>query len=326
MTDDYLWNGTGETDPEVAGLESTLAELRWSGKQIEPGRAQPVRHWYRKRSWAMAAAAMVVLGLGTAFVIERIHRMGLTGIGDASSWQLSFAGQKPSTIRAGQVIETGSGAATMESELVGEVTIDPDSRLRFLSSDTYHHRMALDHGTIHALIWAPPTNFVVDTAAAKTVDLGCKYTLFVGGDGDGFLTVEMGWVAFQWNRIESFIPEGAACTTRLGHGPDTPYFRDAPRVFTKALAEFDHDGDRQALNALLEVARPRDALTLWHLLERTQSGERARVFTRFAELVDLPSNATRKGVLSGDRPSMDAAWDALKLGDTSWWREWKRDW
>jgi hypothetical protein len=229
-------------------------------------------------------------------------------------------------VRAGQVIETGLTHATIESESIGQVDIDPDSRLRLLTTHEDEHRLALDHGTIHAFIWAPPTEFVVDTPAAKAVDLGCQYTLSVSSGGKGFLTVQLGWVAFQWNRIESFIPEGAACTTRMGHGPDTPYFLDAPATLTKSLTEFDLTGNREALHSVLTTARPRDALTLWHLLERTQGAERGEVFDRFAELVSLPPSVTREGILRGDRMSMDAAWDALKLGDTSWWREWKRNW
>ena len=320
MTENYLWNRTGDPDPEVAHLESILETLHWSGKPPDSQCAEPLSRRHRK-SRVMAAAAAIVLGLGTAFFV---HRMYTTH--PATSWQLSFAGQKPRSVRAGQVIETGNADATLRSEFIGEVGIDPDSRLRLVSSHEGQHRLALDHGTIHALIWAPPAKFVVDTPAAKTIDLGCQYTLSVAKDGKGFLTVELGWVAFQWNRIESFIPEGAACSTRVGHGPDTPYFLDAPKALTKSLAEFDRTGNRQALHSVLQAARPQDALTLWHLLERTQGGERAEVFDHFAGLLKLPPGVTREGVLRADRKSMDAAWDALKLGDTNWWREWKRDW
>jgi hypothetical protein len=34
--------------------------------------------------------------------------------------------------------------------------------------------MALDHGLIHATIWAPPRSFVVDMPSAAAVDLGCS--------------------------------------------------------------------------------------------------------------------------------------------------------
>ena len=320
MNEEYLWDRSDEPDAEVVRLEQLLGELKWSGRTSQRAKAAP--WWHKKRWWAIAAAALVVLCLGSVFLIQRMHRMQ-----PITSWRLSVAGQKPSAVRMGQVIQTsGVTRATIESENVGEVDIEPDSRLRVMAAREDDQRMALDRGTIHAIIWAPPAKFVVDTPAAKTVDLGCQYTLRVATDGKGFLIVEMGWVAFQWHNIESFIPAGAACTTRPGHGPDTPHFQDAPAALTNAVAEFDLTGDTQALNTALSAARPRDALTLWHLLQRTQRSERAEVFDRFAALVNLPSSLTREAILKGDRKSMDAAWNALKLGDTSWWRGWKREW
>jgi hypothetical protein len=317
--EDYLWDQSGEAPADVTHLERLLEPLQWSGNK----RALPAlagTWWLRRRPWLITAAALLVLGLcGLPFFLQRDRT-------PATSWQLLLAGRNPSSLRFGQVIETGLTGATMESEFIGEVQIDPNSRLRMLAAQRDRHSFALDHGTIHAYIWAPPTKFVVDTPAAKAVDLGCQYTLSVAKDGKGFLSVELGWVAFQSKNIESFIPEGAACTTRVGHGPDTPYFLDAPEALTKSLAEFDLSGSQQALRSVLQTARPRDALTLWHLLERTQGPERVEVYRRFAELVNLPSSVTREGILRGDRANLDAAWDALRLGNTSWWREWKRNW
>lgn len=319
MNEDYLWDQRGEPDDEVIHLEQLLAQLRWSERQRGGPCARPLERWHKRRWWAVAAA--LVLGIGAAFLVQTIHRPGAV-----TPWQLSLAGRESSAVRAGQVIETAAAGGILKSEFVGEVSIEPNSRLRLLSAREDGQRLALDHGTIHALIWAPPARFVVDTPSAKTVDLGCQYTLRVAKDGRGFLTVETGWVAFEWHNIESFIPAGAACTTRPEHGPDTPHFLDAPEALTKAVAQFDLTGSAQALNEALAAARPRDALTVWHLLRRTQGAERAAVFYRFEALVTLPSSVTREGILNGDRKSMDAAWDALQLGDTSWWRGWKREW
>jgi hypothetical protein len=307
MNEDYLWNRSGEPDAEVAHLERVLGQLRW-----------PAR---KRRRWPIvavaAAAATLIVGLSAAVFFRGMHTAG-----PATSWRLSVAGQEPAAVRAGQVITHG----TIESDFVGEVEIEPESRLRLLGARDGEHRLALDHGTIHALIWAPPAEFVVDTPSAKAVDLGCRYTLRVAPDGAGFLTVEMGWVAFAWKNFESFIPAGAACATRPGRGPDTPHFLDAPEALIIAVARFDRTQDPQALRVALGAARPRDGLTLWHLLERTRGTERAEVFDRFATLVRLPAGVGREAILSGDMKAMDVAWDALELGDTSWWRGWKRDW
>jgi len=192
--EDYLWDKSSEPPADVAYLEHILEPLQWSGRKPHLHRARAGTWWLAKRPWLIAAAALVLLGL----LLQR-ERTPVT------SWQLSLAGQNPSSVRSGQVIETGQTSATMESESIGEVEIDPHSRLRLLATKRDRHSLALDHGTIHAYIWAPPTKFVVDTPAANAVDLGCQYTLSVANDGKGFLSVELGWVAFQWKTIESFI-------------------------------------------------------------------------------------------------------------------------
>lgn len=318
MSDKYLWDRSGERDIEVARLEQLLGQLRLS-KTRTPARVFQKR--YPRVWWAVAAAVLATAGVVTTLVLR-------TGSSKPeTSWRLSVGGQTASVVRAGQTIETtAANEATLESQFVGRVNIAPESRLRVLPAPGEAQRFALDRGTIHALIWAPPTRFAVDTRWAKAIDLGCQYTLRVDDHGAGFLTVETGWVAFEWRGEESFIPAGAACATRPRSGPGTPYFLDAPATLTTALARFDKTGTAQSLDSVLSAARPRDALTLWHLLRRTEGEQRTAVLNRFEALVPLPSTVHRAALLRGDQEALDAAWNALGLGNTSWWREWKRQW
>jgi hypothetical protein len=306
MNDEYLWDRTGEADPETVRLEQLLSPLKYSGA-VRPRRK--VRSF-----WWLAAAAVFIVGLMTVPLLLR---------GPLTGWQLA-GGHR---MRAGQTIETGDAhTAKIQSDETGEITIDPGSRLRLVAASDREQRFDLQRGTIHAFIWAPPGRFVVDTPSSKTIDLGCSYTLQVSKDGNGLLTVELGWVAFERNNVESFIPAGAACVTRPDKGPGTPYFSDAPGALTNALARFDTSADVGALDAAIAAARQRDALSLWHLMVRTHGDQRARVYDRFASLVSLPREATREAVVRGDGKALDAAWDALDLGNTDWWREWKRRW
>jgi hypothetical protein len=106
----------------------------------------------------------------------------------------------------------------------------------------------------------------------------------------------------------------------------TPWFGDAPAQLKDAVAAFDSAGDADSPATVLRTAREHDALTLWHLLRRTAGAQRAQVFERFAGLVKLPAIMTRDAVLRGDAEAVDASWNALGLGSTEWWRDWKRKW
>ena len=168
----------------------------------------------------------------------------------------------------------------------------------------------------------------MDTPSAVAVDLGCAYTLEVGEDGQGLLSVVAGWVAFEWQGRESFVPAMAMCVTRPGLGPGTPYFSDASEDFQNALAIFDvaesgSDARSNALQTALAKSRKRDALTLWHLLARADGDDRLRVYNRLAELIPPPPQATLEAVMRGDRAALDLWWEKLELGSAEWWRIWK---
>ena len=207
---------------------------------------------------------------------------------------------------------------------IGEVKIEPNSRVQLVEAHEDNHRLAMQRGKMEAFIWAPPRKFFVQTPSALAVDLGCSYTLEVAEDGTSLLRVTMGWVAFEWQDRESFVPAEAECLTRPKLWPGTPYFKDAAAEFQSALAAFDL-GELTALDAVLASARKRDALTLWHLLARTDGEARAKVFDRLAQLIPPPKKVTRTGVLGNDRTLFDLLWKELGLGDTEWWRMWKGD-
>ena len=197
----------------------------------------------------------------------------------------------------------------------------PNSELRAAGN----RQVKLRRGTLHAFIWAPPRLFVLDTPSARAIDLGCEYTITMNDSGDGLLRVAMGWVAFQSGDRESFIPEGATCATRAKEGPGIPYYEDAPEALRTGLADLAR-GNTDALRQILIAARPRDGLTLWHLLTRVPERDRGATFDRFAQLVTLPPEVLRANVVRKDPRNIDLCWNALKLENTTWWRGWKRQW
>jgi hypothetical protein len=249
--------------------------------------------------------------------IEGAPKIGSKVVGDAGK------------LSVGEWLVTDdSSRAEIRVGEIGQVQVDPSSRVRLVEAKADEHRLALARGKMQAFIWAPPRQFYVDTPSAVAVDLGCAYTLEVDDNGQGLLSVVAGWVAFEWRGRESFVPAMAMCVTRPQFGPGTPYFSDASEDFQNALAIFDvaEGGSEARLNALqttLEKSRKRDALTLWHLLARTEGDDRLRVYNRLAELIPPPPQATPEAVLRGDHAALDLWWEKLELGSAEWWRIWK---
>jgi hypothetical protein len=209
--------------------------------------------------------------------------------------------------------------------------VDPNTRVQLVTTGTREHRMALERGTIHARIWAPPKFFYVNTQAAVAVDLGCAYTLQIDNAGIGLLRVTHGWVGFEREGRDTYVPEGAVCVTRSDQGPGTPRYEDAPSGYSEALALLDFGrpddpGRAEALNLVLSTARRRDGLSLWHLLTRGSPAERAKVYDRLGELVPPPNGVTKEKVLAGERDALNRWWDWLGIDVSTWWRLFKKKW
>jgi hypothetical protein len=315
MNDEYLWNKSGEPDPEIQKLEELLGHFQHN-RPLRPAYYQS--HW--KRYAAIAAALFLIAAVTATLLLTRTRTTWdvaiLKGTPKVGSRKITASGK----IAVGEVLETdGESQAKIDSDDVGEVTIDPNTRLRLLTTRTAEHRLSLEHGVIHAYIWAPPGQFFVNTPSATAVDLGCQYTLSVDESGKGLVKVELGWVAFESHGHESFIPAGAACETNRETGPGIPYYLDASQAFQQALKNTD-------FTATLAEARPRDAMTLWHLLPRVSAGTREQVYDRLAVLAPPPKDVTRAGVLALNHAMLDSWWNSLGLDDADWWRHWKRAW
>lgn len=367
MSEDYLWDGSGEPDPEVQRLERLLGRLRHTRPAPEFP-APPVR-FPRTRALfpRLALAAAAVLLIAVAWQVLRRSEpaqeaarleggpdyTGQTGRQPATesarqpgpqkaAWEVARLEGAPKVgpdriagtgrLTVGDWLETdGVSRARIAVGIIGQVQVEPNTRVRLVETRLTGHRLSLARGTIHAMIWAPPRLFFVETPSAVAVDLGCAYTLKVDETGAGLVRVTSGWVGFEAEGRESFIPAGALCATRPGIGPGTPYFEDAPEPLKAALVKLDFEqGDPAAqviaLKVILAKTRRRDALTLWHLLSRAHETGRGPVYDGLTALVPPPKGVTRDGILAGDRRMIERWWDELGLGDTKWWRLWKSPW
>jgi hypothetical protein len=348
MKDDYLWDGSGEPDPEVQKLEKVLGRYRHDHPApsfehvteiVAPKSGRRFFNFRFSFQLAAVAAALLVAAATLLYVQRRpavdpgpgwdVARLeGAPRVGSKALRGNAAIGK----LGVGQTLETDDfSRASITFDETGRVEVERSSRLRLVTNGPRHKRLSLERGTIRATIWAPPGEFVVDTPSAVAVDLGCVYTLHVDDSGAGLLRTTMGWVGFKLSGHESFIPAGAVCATRPKIGPGTPYFEDATPAFRDALARFDFGTNRPEertalLGIILADARKNDALTLWHLLSRVGNDDRPRVYDRLAALASPPEDVTREGILRLDRQMLDSWWNSLGYGDVGLWRTYERDW
>jgi len=312
--------------PQVSAPETLWNEIEASLGAARQSSAVVVNRWSQTRVAAIAAVLLVVGGLGVWWFWGR----GFKNNFQRASWQVQSLDGAPrigtkriagkGELGVGEWLETdGNSRAEIAVSSIGRVNIDENTRVRLVETAPTEHRLELARGKLSATIWAPPRLFFVDTPSAVAADLGCSYTLEVKDDGAGVLRVTTGWVSLELKDRESMVPATAACETRPGVGPGTPYFEDAPATFLKALETVDFGNDAaakaEALNVMLTQARTRDTLTLWHLLARVAGNDRARVYDKIATFVPPPDGVTREGVLKLDQTMLDRWKDSL---EASW--------
>ena len=316
---DYLWDRSGPADAEVQRLEKALATYRMHEQPLRVPVPEPeelsIRAW--RIGFALATCALLVLVL-FAYRAYNTARTGWQFIAEQGHPDVEGRSMRSGLLHVGQSLETTTGERVrIQVASIGEVEVRDQSQVKLLESREGRQRLAMQFGTMHARIYAPPAVFVVDTPSARAVDLGCEYTLSVNKNGSGHISVDLGWVQLQYSDAQSLVPMGMVAEIAADGRLTPAYYPDASAEFRAALIRWALEQNlgtterTQLLDTVLRSARLRDALTVVNLFRRTNSPEeRARIFVRLNELVPAPENVHRNDVIDG-------AWNAVD----PWWPE-----
>jgi ferric-dicitrate binding protein FerR (iron transport regulator) len=165
---DYLFDKTGDPDPEIARLEEALGPLayRRPAPRLPRRRARVV--WIS--AGVLAAASLV------AMLILRPRRPD-------------------------PILEKPPAVAWLDPArplvlAIGTVTIREGTRARVVQKSA-PVRLRLERGTLNAKIDAPPRAFSVETPRGVVTDLGCAFELTVDESGHARLLVTEGRVALS---------------------------------------------------------------------------------------------------------------------------------
>jgi hypothetical protein len=303
VSDDYLWDPQAKPDPDVVRLE---ALLRPAALQGAPLQALAVETPSRRRAMKYGVAAAAVLVAAVALVFVASHRIAtpwaVAAVRGTPTVQTATGDRSSGALVNGGVLETDArSSAELNVGRIGRAQLGPGSRLRILDTGPSEHRLALDRGTLHASVDAPPRYFLVETPSALAVDLGCVYSLEVDARGAGLLIVEEGEVELQSGTTRSSVLAGNAAALRPNRGPGLPYPVDGSVALRRAVAAYDAaPSDAGVLDSLLIASDARSTITLWHLLQRVDAGDRGRVYDRLAALAPTPATVLRDKVLRGE--------------------------
>jgi hypothetical protein len=320
---DYLWDKSGEVDPEVARLESALAEARFDPAQ-HPLRLPPAKRDRTGKTLLVWGAAAIAAALLVAAGAGLFHR-----------WRLDWEPGRAWTV-AGRHDDLAVGdtltavrPTTVDVARLGVLNVAPGASLSLDETRATSHRVTLNRGVIDVRVWAPPGRVTVRTPAGRVIDLGCIFRLEVDEAGAAHLRVETGWVNLENAHGNSFVPEGASATMRADREPEVPVYDDAPEAFRSAVRRLEEDHaapDPNLLRAVTFEARERDVITLLTLadVEGMSRFVRAGLLERASILHAPPRADAVQRILDGDRDAFWAWYDSLPLPSLkNWWRNWR---
>lgn len=300
-------------EQELERAVSRLPKSIEPPRDLWPGIAARLRRpriWY----WVPLAAAAVlgIVMIGRSMETHPADDVtSLAGRPMLGTKRLTASGR----MRVGDWLQTDdSSRALVAIGHIGQVEVKPGTRLQLVAARADVHRLALARGAIDATVDAVPRLFFVDTPAGTAIDLGCAYTLETDSLGTGRLHVTKGEVEFATGSRSSRVLLGAIIGTRPAVGPGIPYVEDAPAPLVRALTAFDFEkGGARAARNVLTLARPQDAMSLWHLLQRVDPTLRATVYDRLAALVPPPPppGVTRSAAIALDSRALEAYWTKI---------------
>lgn len=198
MPDEYLWDRSGELDPEIDQLEKQLGKYRCEQHQFYAPKS--VWHWY-----AVAAGVVIALMAGWQYWPTT-----------PSDWIMN--GQ---TLAVNRVIGIDK-PTEVEVGSIGRLNFKPGSRFRILKSAVDEEVMELLEGSFDALIIANPYVFRVVTEPARLDDLGCAYEVSLNDQGNGKVAVSSGWVRVNGRDQESLVKQGYEVDLIKGQAPSIP--------------------------------------------------------------------------------------------------------
>ena len=292
-TDDYLWDGSGEADPDVAKLEGLLRPLAHDRPLDELRLRRPSR---RRAPWivagiaAVAAAAVLVLVLrGDApSACEGGEGFAFRATGGAVS--CGGASVARGVLPVGGVLDTGSATAQLAIADIGSAELSARTRVRLSSTRAgERHVLHLERGKMHAKVDAPPRIFAVTTPSTSVVDLGCEYTIDIDDRGAGSIVVQSGMVELASDKDAIVVaPAGTEARLLAGRKPSLPVVDTTSAELRAAVSAYEQSG---TIDDVLARATEADAITIVNLAV-LRADARPRVLARLAELVPPPAGVT----------------------------------
>lgn len=198
------------------------------------------------------------------------------------------------------ILQTGDNStARLSVAKVGILEVDSNTKL----SRTKSNEIKLDEGRIVKKPVEQTEKIVILTDRADfNEELNSEFELAVKEETDN-LFVYRGTVRVNLRGFESIVPEGFACEVKKGRYV-IPFNSGTEPQLINLLKDFTGPTDPN-LVLITGLATPKDALSLWHVLQLTSELNRQIPLNKLKELIPPPESVSDEGIMKLDREMLD---------------------
>jgi hypothetical protein len=294
-SDDYLWDRSGDVDPEIERLERLLSPLKHDAPLDE-------LRLRRKRSrLPIIIGAITAIAATVTLLLWWRSGPGVTacsgGVGMAFTAKSGEVGCQDETLARGVLpiggtLDTRTNAAELVIADIGRAELGPNTRVRLDVTQQDRHQLFLERGRMHARVVAVPRVFSVGTPSANVTDLGCEYTLEVDDAGAGSIRVITGMVELENQGAIVVVPAGAHARLLAGRRAGLPLDERASPELAAAVRAYEDRASDALARVLAAPLAKRDAITLANLARVAPVAQQRSVLERLAALHPAPQDTT----------------------------------
>lgn len=192
-----------------------------------------------------------------------------------------------------------NSTARLSVPKVGLIEVDSNSKL----SRTKSNELKLDAGKILKKPVEQTEKIIILTDLADfNEELNSEFELSAKGETNN-LFVYKGTIKVNLKGFESIVPEGFACEVKKGRYV-IPFNPDTDPQLINLLKDFTGPNDPN-LVLITGLATPKDALSVWHVLQLTSELNRQIPFDKLKELIPPPESVSDEGIMKLNREMLD---------------------
>lgn len=283
-----------QVEKEEAGSEEKLEEEKPEAVKEEvviPKKKVKINiDLIKKIAYGVAALILIYFGYQLLFT--------------KSGWEImQFSGQpminneiikEGDTFKPNDVITTNENSSVaLVIPQIGRFLIDNSSTVKRLESG---FEISVEKGQIKKYEDNASDFLIVHTPLAKIKELykGSAFRLKIGERDQTNVNVESGWIIVEVKEFESYIPKNHSCLISKGKYV-IPYPTTSSPELISLLEGFSGIND-PSIGTILSLSTPKEALSLWHLLQLVSNENRFILFDRLNELIPIPGGVTKEGI------------------------------